>query len=70
MKKVVMLVAIAVLMISTAAFAKDLKNLDKNGLALQGYDPVAYFAQNQPVKGSQQFQSSHNGATNPAAIPR
>jgi len=63
MKKVVMLVAIAVLMISAAAFAKDLKNVDKSGLALQGYDPVAYFTQNQPVKGSQQFQSSHNGAT-------
>ncbi|MCC6676993.1 MAG: hypothetical protein IT436_07605 [Phycisphaerales bacterium] len=31
--------------------AKTLLNLDKNGLALQGYDPVAYFTLRKPVKG-------------------
>ncbi len=32
-------------------------------LAVQGYDPVAYFAVGAPVKGSQQFSLEHKGAT-------
>jgi YHS domain-containing protein len=48
----------------TAAFAeKKLINVDRNGLALKGYDPVAYFAENRPVKGDAKFQSAFNGAT-------
>jgi len=43
--------------------AKTLENLDKNGVAIQGYDPVAFFTQNKPVLGSPQFQSSYKGAT-------
>lgn len=42
---------------------KSLLNLDKNGLAIQGYDPVAFFTQNKPVKGNAKFQSSYKGAT-------
>ena len=37
-------------------------NLDKNGVAIQGYDPVAFFTQGKPVKGTPQFQSSFKGA--------
>jgi YHS domain-containing protein len=37
-----------------------LKNRD--GLALQGYDPVAYFTDNKPVKGSPKYQSEFDGA--------
>ena len=52
------------LLLSAQAFAgtKTLVNVDKNGVALQGHDPVAFFTQNQPVKGSSQFQSTYNGA--------
>ncbi len=42
---------------------KTLENLDKNGVAIQGYDPVAFFTQNKPVKGNEQFQSAYKGAT-------
>jgi YHS domain-containing protein len=42
---------------------KTLVNVDKNGLAIQGYDPVAYFTQNRPVKGDAQHASTHAGAT-------
>jgi YHS domain-containing protein len=42
---------------------KTLQNLDKKGVAIQGYDPVAFFTQNKPVMGSAQFQSSYKGAT-------
>jgi YHS domain-containing protein len=45
------------------AETKALLNLDKNGLALQGFDPVAFFSQNKPVKGKPEFKSTHDGAT-------
>jgi len=63
MKKVIVL---ALLLWGFPAFPqmnKSLLNLDKNGVAIQGYDPVAFFTQNKPVKGSAQFQSSYKGAT-------
>jgi YHS domain-containing protein len=43
--------------------AAEVINIDKNGLALQGYDPVAYFTDGKPVKGSPQFTASYKGAT-------
>ena len=42
---------------------RTLQNLDKSGVAIQGYDPVAFFTQNKPVKGDAQFQSGYRGAT-------
>jgi hypothetical protein len=33
-------------------------NVDRNGVILKGYDPVAYFTQNKAVKGSSKYQSS------------
>ena len=49
---------------SIPAFAqtKTLLNLDKNGIAIKGYDPVAFFTQNQPVKGRPEFESKYHGA--------
>src|SRR5271165_24583 len=44
------------------ASAKELQNLDRNGVAIQGYDPVAFFTDNRPVKGNAQFQSEYRGA--------
>lgn len=35
-------------------------NVDKNGLALQGYDPVAYF-EGKPTKGNAKIQYRHLG---------
>jgi YHS domain-containing protein len=52
------------LLISVPAFGqnKTLLNLDKQGIAIQGYDPVAFFTQNRPVKGRPEFESQYNGA--------
>ena len=33
------------------------------GLALHGYDPVAFFTESKPVQGSSSFAAVHNGAT-------
>ena len=50
------------MVLSTVASAKELQNLDHNGVAIQGYDPVAFFTDNRPVKGNAQFQSEYRGA--------
>lgn len=33
------------------------------GVAIEGYDPVAYFKAGKPVKGSKEFTAKHEGAT-------
>lgn len=38
-------------------------NVDANGLALKGYDPVAYFNASAPAQGQSQFSAKHQGAT-------
>ena len=38
-------------------------NASSTGLALQGYDPVAYFTEGQATKGSYKITASHNDAT-------
>lgn len=39
-----------------------LLNLDKDGLAIQGYDPVAYFTDGKPLIGDPAIRSTHGGA--------
>ncbi len=38
-------------------------NVSKDGLALHGYDPVAYFADGAPSQGRPEFSANYNGAT-------
>jgi YHS domain-containing protein len=38
-------------------------NVDKAGVALRGFDPVAYFAAGKPTAGQPTLQSKFNGAT-------
>lgn len=38
-------------------------NVDKSGLAILGYDPVAYFEMKKPVKGNPAYAAAHGGAT-------
>lgn len=40
-----------------------LNNTDANGVALQGYDPVAYFTDNKATKGDPAHEARFNGAT-------
>ena len=46
-----------------SAQTKTLQNLDKSGVAIQGYDPVAFFSEHHPVMGKAEFTSQINGAT-------
>ena len=63
MKKLALLCWIAIAAFPLIAQSKDLLNLDKNGVALQGYDPVAFFNLSKPVRGKPELRSSHQGAT-------
>ncbi len=40
-----------------------LVNLNDRGIIIEGYDPVAYFTDNMPVKGNEQFKFKYHGAT-------
>ena len=37
-------------------------NVNKDGIAIKGYDPVAYFTMSRPVKGQDEFQFEWNNA--------
>ncbi len=50
--------------VATSAIAAGVElNASSTGLALQGYDPVAYFTEGAPTKGSWKITSSYNDAT-------
>jgi YHS domain-containing protein len=50
--------------LATPAFAaKPPVFVGKNGYAINGYDPVAYFTMEKPVEGSTDHSVMHNGAT-------
>jgi YHS domain-containing protein len=48
---------------SLYAGAQNFLNLDEKGIALQGYDPVAFFTDHMPVKGKPEFAYAYRGAT-------
>lgn len=63
-KQIVMLVSALVFSIGLTgqfAIAGDV-NLNGDGVAIKGYDPVAYFTRSAAVKGSNEFRSEHDGA--------
>jgi YHS domain-containing protein len=62
MKKFFLGLFAAMLALPLAAQTKALLNLDKSGLAIRGYDPVAFFTDGKPVKGKPEFLARHNGA--------
>lgn len=50
--------------IATQALAAGVElNASSTGLALQGYDPVAYFTVGEPTKGNWTITATHNDAT-------
>ena len=57
------LLSLAVAVLALPVFVKDktLVNTDKTTVALQGYDPVAFFSDGRPVKGTTDFQSTDHG---------
>src|SRR5215470_17273032 len=62
MKQIFFALALATVALPLAAQTRTLLNLDKDGVAIQGYDPVAFFTDAKPVKGKPEFPARHNGA--------
>ena len=59
---------LALIIVSSAATAGE-TNLSFHGVAIQGYDPVAYFTQGKPVPGNPDITASHDGAIYQFASP-
>ena len=52
------------LLLAGAAPAKDLVNVaGASGIAINGYDPVAFFTEKKPVNGDPAISAKHKGAT-------
>ena len=62
MKKIILSLLLAGLALPVFAQTKTLLNLDDSGVAIQGYDPVAFFTDHKPVKGDAKFVSKRDGA--------
>lgn len=62
MKKFSFLLLAFGLALPVFAQTKTLLNLDPSGVAIQGYDPVAFFTDHQPVKGDPKFLIKQDGA--------
>ena len=41
---------------------KSLVNLNKDGVAIESYDPVAHFPESKPVKGDPKYKAQHTTA--------
>ncbi|MEZ4589128.1 MAG: YHS domain-containing (seleno)protein [Gemmatimonadales bacterium] len=64
MKSTLLAIALLLGMVApSVAQDKVLVNVDKSGLALQGYDPVSYFSPTGPIRGRPELTASHQGAT-------
>lgn len=58
-----LMLAAAVTAAPSVAGAESAVNQDRKGVAIEGYDPVAYFTSSKPVKGSREHVASWMGAT-------
>jgi YHS domain-containing protein len=57
------IVLVTLVLVVTAVEAVDPVNHDRHGVAIEGYDPVAYFEVGKPVEGSVEWEHEWNGAT-------
>jgi len=55
--------AFLILFSVTITHAEDETNVDTSGIAIHGYDPVAYFESGKPVRGQPDYASAIGGVT-------
>lgn len=56
-----MTAAIVLSLIALAAYGGEFNDLD--GVAIKGYDPVAYFSDNKPIRGKNDLRFEYKGST-------
>ena len=63
-RRTVLLAGLSAPLLASPAFAMSKpKVYATGGVAINGFDPVAYFTQSKPVKGSSDFTTDYDGAT-------
>ena len=62
MKKQFTFISLLFLLVSTSLFAQEKAIFQKNGIAINGHDAVAYFTDNKAVEGSESFVFEWMGA--------
>lgn len=60
--RIALLCLVVMAAISGAAFAQEHPVYAPEGIAIEGYDPVAYFTEGRPVEGSAEFSYEWRGA--------
>jgi YHS domain-containing protein len=58
----VIIIAVCWLTSATTVHAETVYNVNWKGLAVKGYDPVAYFTEKMPIKSNEQFELEWEGA--------
>jgi YHS domain-containing protein len=56
-----LLTSLLSVVVAASAFAGEY--FEKDGVAIRGYDPIAYFAEMKPVKGLPEFHAEYQGST-------
>lgn len=62
MKNRIIQISILILLSSGSIIAQEKSFYQKNGKAINGYDPVSYFVENKPVEGKENFVYNWNNA--------
>jgi YHS domain-containing protein len=57
------MISVAVLLLTAAVPAFAGEYFERDGAAIGGYDPIAYFLEMKAVKGLREFQAEHQGST-------
>jgi YHS domain-containing protein len=60
---VLILTFIGLIAQTPVAKAQTVYNVDREGVAIKGYDPVGYFTMSEPVKGRKEYVTQYSGAT-------
>ena len=50
------------ILFSSATFAQEVKYYNSDGIAIKGYDPVAYFVQKKAIEGSDSYTFNWSGS--------
>lgn len=62
MRRLAVLVICGLVLAAAGAAALPPINVDEEGVAIKGYDTVAYFTDGKPVQGSAEFEHEWEGA--------
>lgn len=55
-------IVVAAYLLMTPAILRANEIYAADGVAINGYDPVAYFTERKPIKGNPEFSASHKGS--------